>query len=163
MKIREFEMKRGILLEAALVVITAALMAIGSYSLRPSALPLVPVETDPLIETDDSVLYQVIPFARAVQMHQEQQALFADARPLIAYENGHIPGALHLDPNSLETWVDELIANTPSDTPIITYCEGVNCSLSKQLAEKLTWLGFEQVYYVVDGWGQWNEQHLPVE
>lgn len=156
-------MKRGILLEAALVVITAALSAIVSYNLRPGALPLFPPETAPLPDSNDAALYQVIPFTQALQMHREQQAIFADARPLIAYEHGHIPGALHLDPNGLETWVDELMANTPADTPIITYCEGVNCSLSKQLAEKLTWLGFEQVYYVVDGWGQWNEQHLPVE
>ncbi len=156
-------MKRGILLEAALVVITAALLAIGSYSLRPGTLPLVPGETESLPDKDDAAPYQIIPFVRALQMHQEQNALFADARPLIAYEHGHIPGALHLDPNSLETWVDEFMANTPADTPIITYCEGVNCSLSKQLAEELTWLGFEQVYYVVDGWGQWNEQKLPVE
>ncbi len=156
-------MKSAILLEAALVIIAAALLATISYNLRPGALPLVPPETPTLTDSNDAALYQVIPFAKALQMHQKQQALFADARPLIAYEHGHIPGALHLDPNALETWVDELMANTPADTPIITYCEGVNCSLSKQLAEKLTWLGFEQVYYVVDGWGQWNEQKLPIE
>jgi 3-mercaptopyruvate sulfurtransferase SseA len=34
--------------------------------------------------------------------------------------------------------------------------------LSQELAEKLTWLGFENVYYLKDGWGLWKERKLPI-
>jgi len=147
-----------------LVCVVAALFATGSHLLRPEALPLVPpTEPPPQTIVTDAPLYQRISFEQAQKMHADGNALFADARPLVAYEHGHIPGALHLDPHEMDEWIDSLMANTPPETPIVAYCEGTSCPLSKELSEKLTWLGFEKVYYVVDGWGQWQAHHLPVE
>ena len=108
-------------------------------------------------------MHKEISFDQARKLFEERNALFADARPLIAYEAGHIQGAVHLDPHALDLWVNRLMASFPSDQPIVTYCEGPRCVLAKELAEKLTWLGFEEVYYLVDGWGVWLEHHMPVD
>lgn len=156
-------MRYGIFIEAAVVFAVAVLFAVGSYFLRPEALPPMQQDTPSASTGADATLYQLITFEQAQKMHAEGRALFADARPIVAYEQGHIPGALHLDPHEMDRWIDSLMANTPPDTPIVAYCEGINCQLSRELSEKLTWMGFEEVYYVVDGWGKWKTQDLPVE
>jgi 3-mercaptopyruvate sulfurtransferase SseA len=35
--------------------------------------------------------------------------------------------------------------------------------LAERLAEKLFMAGFENVYYLPDGWGNWNKFRMPVE
>jgi rhodanese-related sulfurtransferase len=153
---------RRLLYESLLVVAIAAVLAAGTFALRPRVLPLFPPDT-PAPDIADDRLFKVIPFERAREMFMAKEALFADARPLIAYEDGHIEGAVHLDPYAFDEWADNLIAATAPDQPIITYCDGPHCTLSHELAEKLTWLGFERVYYLVDGWGVWQANALPVE
>ena len=156
-------MLRQLVYESLLVIAIAALLSAGSFLLRPKVLPLV-APSDPIAsDTAEEELYKAISFDRAKEMFVAKQALFADARPLLAYEEGHIEGAIHLDPYTFDEWADQLVAVTAPDQPIITYCEGPYCELSHELAEKLTWLGFEQVYYLVDGWGLWKANDLPTE
>jgi rhodanese-related sulfurtransferase len=155
-------MMRRLVSETFIVIATAAILAVGSYALRPDALPLIASSPSVSPGAGDE-LFKAIPFEQAQQMFVENRALFADARPLIAYEAGHIAGAVHLDPNAFDQWANALLAGTAPDQTIIAYCEGPQCALSHELAEKLTWLGFEQVYYLVDGWGQWKAHGLPTE
>ena len=156
-------MLRQLVYEFLLVIAIAALLAAGSFLLRPKVLPLVAPSDPTASDTAEDELYKAISFDRAKEMFVAKEALFADARPLLAYEEGHIEGAIHLDPYTFDEWADQLVAVTAPDQPIITYCEGPYCELSHELAEKLTWLGFEQVYYLVDGWGLWKANDLPTE
>jgi rhodanese-related sulfurtransferase len=156
-------MLRKISYEFALVCLIALVLAAASYIIRPHALPPVgPAPGTAPIKNGDQ-LYKQISFEQARELFTQRNALFADARPTIAYEAGHIQGAVHLDPNLFDQWADRLVAAYAPDQPIVAYCEGPRCTLSKELAEKLTWLGFEQVYYMVDGWGQWNAHEMPVD
>jgi rhodanese-related sulfurtransferase len=155
------KMIRKALSEAIWVLLVAVLLAAASYGFRPGLLPLVP--PGPAASEESDQLYKEISFEQAREMFADRQALFADARPSVAYEEGHIQGAVHLDPTVFEQWADMLMSSYGSDQPIITYCEGAQCTLSKELAEKLTWLGFQKVYFVVDGWGQWTKHRLPVD
>lgn len=153
-------MMRKALYETVLVLLIATALAAGAYALRPDALPL--LADDPPAEHADEP-FKVIALDAAMHMLTSGEALFADARPIVAYETGHIQGALHLEPDAVEEWADKLIANYAPDQPIITYCEGEQCRLSHELAERLTWLGYEKVFYLVDGWGQWKRHGLPVD
>jgi len=90
-------------------------------------------------------------------------ALFADARPWQAFQEGHIPGAMNLDPAEFESWSGNFFSQFPADTLIVTYCSGARCPLSTELAEKLRALGYEKVLIFKDGWTAWNAAHLPVE
>ncbi|RJQ84134.1 MAG: rhodanese-like domain-containing protein [Desulfobacteraceae bacterium] len=156
-------MMRKIVYEAMLVMLIALVLAGASYIVRPDALTLVGSAPPAVPIEDNGQLFKQISFEQAQKMFAEKNALFADARPLVAYEAGHIQGAVHLDPNLFDQWADRLMASYPSDRPIVAYCEGPRCALSKELAEKLTWLGFEQVFYMVDGWGQWVTHEMPVD
>jgi rhodanese-related sulfurtransferase len=153
-------MMRSVLYETLLVLLVATALAAGSYALRPGALSL--VAADPLAEASDEP-YKVIALDAAMHMFTSGEAVFADARPIVAYEAGHIQNALHLEPGAVEEWAEKLIANYAPDQPFITYCEGEQCQLSHELAERLTWLGYERVYYLVDGWGQWKRHGLPID
>jgi len=68
-----------------------------------------------------------------------------------------------LAPDEFDAWSGDFFSRIPPDQVIITYCEGDRCALSLQLAEKLTWMGYEKVFYIKNGWGVWKENHLPVE
>jgi rhodanese-related sulfurtransferase len=155
-------MSRSIISEALLVTLIAVALALGAYALRPDILPLKGTSNTLPATQEQLQLYREISFEQAQALFEEGQALFADARPLIAFESGHIQGAVHMDPHALDQWADQLIAGYPSDQPIVTYCEGPRSTLSRELAEKLTWLGFEEVYYLVDGWGVWQDHQMPV-
>ena len=153
-------MLRKLLYEMVLVLSTAAILAAGGYLLRPGALPL--MAGDPPAKVSE-LPFKVIALDAAVQMFTKGEALFADARPIASYEAGHIRNALNLEPGAVEEWAEKLIANYAPDQPIIAYCEGEQCQLSHELAERLTWLGYEKVFYLVDGWGQWKKRGLPID
>jgi rhodanese-related sulfurtransferase len=156
-------MLRKLVYEAALVCLIALALAAASYIIRPQVLPLISSAPGVVPKKDNDQLYIEISFEQARELFSQRNALFADARPTIAYEAGHIQGAVNLDPNLFDQWADQLVAAYSPDQPIVAYCEGPRCSLSKELAEKLTWLGFEHVYYMVDGWGKWVAHEMPID
>lgn len=153
---------RKISIDAVLIVLFAALLAVCSYLLRPDALKVLPDESTQDM-ADENASFQTISIARAGELFANGQALFADARPAFAYDAGHIQGAVNLNPAVMDQWVPTIMDNYPIERPIITYCEGTQCTLSHELAEQLTALGYQEVYYLIDGWGQWQAQGLPVE
>jgi rhodanese-related sulfurtransferase len=145
--------------EALWIVALSLVLACGTYLIRPD---VIPGASDEPVESDDAVA-RSIDFEAAVDHFKKRTAIFADARPLPAFAAGHIEGALHLDPNAFDQWSGQIVSSVPLDATILTYCEGDQCELSRDLAEKLTWLGFEKVYYLIDGWGRWQKQGLPSE
>lgn len=143
--------------EALWIVALSLVLACGTYMFRPD---IIPGASDAPLEEDDA-LAKSIDFQAAVDYFKKGTAIFADARPLPAFAAGHIEGALHLDPAEFDQWSNQIFSSAPLGATIITYCEGAQCDLSRELAEKLAWLGFEKVYYMNDGWGKWQKQGLP--
>jgi rhodanese-related sulfurtransferase len=154
-------MLRRMMKETIWILLTATVLAAGAHVLRhDQSHPITPpASTRP--EAD--IHYQSIGIEEAERLFKQGKALFADARPSEAFAQGHIAGAVHLDPQEMDVWSEHVMAEYPQQQTIITYCQGTRCDLSRQLAEKLTWLGFEHVYYLIDGWGQWKKRGLPAE
>jgi rhodanese-related sulfurtransferase len=90
-------------------------------------------------------------------------AVFIDARPAEVYREGHIRGALSLPLDSLDELLEDVVAQIPPDSLIITYCDGQNCHLSKELALQLSARGFSHVEVLVNGWSVWKDAGLPAE
>jgi rhodanese-related sulfurtransferase len=154
-------MIRRILYEALLAILIAVIVSISAYVLRPHTLPLLPPESPPSQENNDTLAFSTIELKAAIEMFHNQTALFADARPRTLYLEGHIQGAVNLDPYAFDQWSGDVMERFPPDHTIITYCDGPRCPLSTELAEKLTWLGFENVYCLEDGWSRWQHAGLP--
>jgi rhodanese-related sulfurtransferase len=140
--------------EAAWIIGLSLALACSAYFLRPDAMPGK--------EVSDDLLVRAITFEEALDHSKNGTAIFADARPLEAFEAGHIKGAMHLDPVQFDQWSDQLFLYDVAASTFITYCEGPPCLMGHELAEKLAWLGFEKVYYLEEGFQMWSERGLPM-
>jgi sulfur-carrier protein adenylyltransferase/sulfurtransferase len=92
--------------------------------------------------------------------HEAAERLAAEPRPLLLdvrerdeYEQGFIPGAVHIPRGNLETRVE---ANVPDrDTPLIVYCaSGVR---SAYAAKTLAELGYSDVVSMSSGFSGWKQ------
>jgi rhodanese-related sulfurtransferase len=153
---------KSLIKEAALILFLVLAVALIVNSLRARGLDLL-APGPPAAGTDAANDHRKISLEEAVRRHAEKSAIFADARPPADYAAGHIQGALSLPDQEFDSWVEHFIAATDPETVIITYCEGAQCLLSKSLAEKLVDLGYTHTRYLVDGWGRWKADRLPVE
>lgn len=84
-------------------------------------------------------------------LETNDQFLLVDARPQGRYQEGHIPGAIHLPPGEVAANLDQL----PRDRQVIFYCGGLHCPLSTQAAKIAMEHGLTnvKVYYEGDpGW-----------
>jgi rhodanese-related sulfurtransferase len=153
--------------EAALIVMVSAAVALVVNSFRDQGLSIIgtdgPVSQKNPGNTDPPMTVREISMQRAMALYRAEKALFADARDANAYDRGHIKGALNLPQDEFDRWIDEFLGKTDPGVTIIAYCEGYYCPLAKNLAQMLMMAGFEDVYYLPDGWGNWNRHRMPVE
>ena len=163
---REFIIKA--LKEALLILAIAGCLAFVSNAFRPNGIdlfkgPPVPSEQTSIGQGNESEGITLISIEEAVNDFKQQSALFLDARTAEDYALGHIAGSISFPDRRFDDLIGEFLEKTPADVKLITYCQGERCALSKDLAEKLTLAGYENVHILVDGWGQWNRLELPVE
>lgn len=81
-----------------------------------------------------------------------------DVRPEDEYRAGHLPHALNIALDALETRLSEL----PRGQEVIAYCRGPYCVLSFKAVQTLRERGFS-VRRLVDGFPEWKAAGLPVE
>ena len=81
-----------------------------------------------------------------------------DVRPPEEYTSGHLPGAINVPMEKLETYLSKL----PKRREIIAYCRGPYCLMSFDAVEKLRQRGFK-AKRMVDGYPEWRAAGLPVE
>ena len=81
-------------------------------------------------------------------------ALFLDVREADEYEQGAIPGALHLPRGFLEVQVEGRI--TDKSQPIVVYCAGG--TRSAFAAKSLQELGYEDVVSMAGGFNRWKDE-----
>ena len=79
--------------------------------------------------------------------------LLVDARPLGRYQEGHVPGAIHMPPGAVAANIDKL----PRDRMIIFYCGGLHCPLSTQAAKIAMEHGLTNVRVWYEGDPGWHE------
>jgi len=152
---------RHTLIEAVMVLLLSVGLCLVVTVFRPQGLKLFRLAPEKSKPADQLTGTSAIPLAEAVQRFGDGKTLFADARSQEDYAAGHIDGARSLALYRFDEWITDFLATTALETPIITYCEGADCYLARELAERLAALGFETVFFLEDGWGQWQVQGLP--
>jgi len=147
--------------EAVIIVLLSLVLCLLVTMLRPGSPGFwrrAPEATEP---SEQLAASRVITLAQAIERYDKGKTLFADARSPEDYAAGHVQGALSLPLYQFDEWIDEFLAANNPETPIVTYCGGANCDLARELAERFAMLGFEAVFFLEDGWGQWQAQGLP--
>jgi rhodanese-related sulfurtransferase len=87
----------------------------------------------------------------------EGAALFLDARPEEEYHEAHIPGALNIVPSSFEEHYLDDMDEIDAASQLVTYCNGLECSDSIELAERLQEVFTGPIYVLEAGWRAWEQ------
>ena len=92
--------------------------------------------------------------ATADELRSRPGAVVLDVREPDEYEQGAIPGALHIPRGQLESNIESRVPDR--DTPLIVYCAGGTRSAfaAKTLAE----LGYTDVVSVAGGFNKWKDE-----
>ncbi len=101
-------------------------------------------------QTDVSDVHAALPTGKIV---------LVDSRSTAAWEQGRIPGAVHLPTAEIPDRAAALIVR---DTPVVTYCWGPGCNGATRAALALAQLGFE-VREMLGGIEYWIREGLAVE
>jgi len=145
------------------IIFLAVALGIVVNEIRSDRLPLVAdwsVEAQLNVESGQNI---TISLDRAKGSFFSQKAVFLDSRPPEHYELGHIQGARNLPWEGVERYFDTVMADIPQDVLIITYCDGISCTWSKDLALELFFRGYDNVRVLVNGWSLWVEHQLPID
>jgi len=85
------------------------------------------------------------------------KALLVDARSWDDYAKEHIPGALSLDQQDWDTGLVSFLEHWTPSRPVVIYCGGQACGLSKAVALRLlTDLPEADVYVLKQGFSAWK-------
>jgi rhodanese-related sulfurtransferase len=77
------------------------------------------------------------------------------------FEQGHIPGAIHIHFEAIAEKAPELLLD--KDAAIVTYCSNTACHNSEIAANKLAAMGYTNVRKYAEGKDDWREAGLPLE
>jgi rhodanese-related sulfurtransferase len=151
--------------EAVVLILVAVGMALAVYMLRPDKIGNVPAAVNDVAggQFPAENAFQEISIDEAARLFTEKSAVFADARHQADFDAGHIKGAVNLYAANQDAWLSDFLASTDPATVVVAYCDGEDCHLAPQLAEILSFSGFDQVRYLKNGWTRWREAGLPVE
>ncbi|MBB5020811.1 rhodanese-like domain-containing protein [Desulfurispira natronophila] len=92
-------------------------------------------------------------------LQENDRFLIVDSRPAMRYNEGHVPGAIHMPPAAVADNIDKL----PAHKKIIFYCGGLHCPLSPAAAENAIEAGFEgevRVWYEGDPYWVFHGNYL---
>jgi rhodanese-related sulfurtransferase/DNA-binding transcriptional ArsR family regulator len=81
-----------------------------------------------------------------------------DVRPAEEFAAGHLPGAINVPLERLESYLSKL----PKRKEVVAYCRGPYCLMSFEAVEKLRKRGW-QARRLQDGFPEWRAAGLPVE
>jgi rhodanese-related sulfurtransferase len=92
----------------------------------------------------------------------DSKTAFLDPRKDSDYQEGHVPGAVHLDLTTLTK--EAMEARFPDKSQaIVVYCNGIRCKRSTHTIPKLVEWGYTNVYFFREGLPAWVSEDFPVE
>jgi|DewCreStandDraft_4_1066084.scaffolds.fasta_scaffold00288_31 rhodanese-related sulfurtransferase len=108
-------------------------------------------------ELDLSGEYGSITLEQVWALSKDSSVIIIDARKPDAYNISHIDNAINIYPYAFQS-ESELVAkitSLPSDKLFVVYCDGGDCDLSHEIANKMKMLGFKHVTLFHGGWAEW--------
>jgi rhodanese-related sulfurtransferase/DNA-binding transcriptional ArsR family regulator len=90
------------------------------------------------------------------RMHHDEVTIL-DVRPAIEYAAGHIPGAVSVPPDRIES----ILSGLPRDREVVAYCRGPYCVYAPEAVRFLRAAGVA-ARRLEDGFPEWRLAGLPV-
>jgi rhodanese-related sulfurtransferase len=181
---------RGIILEALLVALAAALLAFIANALSPKGLKLTrnysptPQHLAPITNSASTLAAAPTNLAAQLQAeglqfgdfelvsnlfhspgYQQGTVLFVDARNEQHYAEGHIPGAYLLDFYHPESYLGTVLPLCLAAQQVIVYCNGGECEDSRFTAMLLrdAQVPKEKLFVYAGGITEWANRSMPIE
>lgn len=145
---------------AFVIVIASALLGLAVNAVRPDGLPLVQAAQQSIATAAPAG--GEISVQDAAMMLLSGRAVFLDARSVGEYVAGHIKGAISAPVDDYESVKSQVKAAAAGKQAVITYCDGMFCPLSQELADRVRADGIENVRVLKNGWELWTNEKLPV-
>jgi rhodanese-related sulfurtransferase len=154
-----------LLRDAVLIVVLATLLGVlvNFRLLRQVWSGQPPVSAVPAATPSDD---EFLPMPVALAELREMPAgavLFLDARNVDLYRQGHLPGALSLPLEDVDSRLESFRREVPIDRALVAYCSGYGCEDSFRLAQRLMAAGYADVRVFEGGVPEWQDAGLPVE
>ncbi len=143
--------------QAALIVLSATALGLVANRISPRGLPLIPPPKP--VPAPESTL--TVAAAKALWLGGE--ALFLDAREPADYAAGHIANALGLPAKSFDEHFPAIAPMITPASPLVLYCDGIECDLSHRLRASLAGLGYTNALVLADGWTAWSAAGFPTK
>jgi rhodanese-related sulfurtransferase/DNA-binding transcriptional ArsR family regulator len=99
-----------------------------------------------------------VPAAELLQRAKKGLVTVLDVRPAEEYATGHLPGAINVPLDKLES----TLAKLPRRKEIVAYCRGPYCLMSFEAVERLRKRGLK-ARRLENGFPEWRAAGLPVE
>jgi rhodanese-related sulfurtransferase len=90
---------------------------------------------------------------------EQSQAVVIDTNHAHAWAQGHVPGAMNLDPGEYTE------TDLPSDknATLVFYCAGPVCPMAPGAAKRAIKMGYRNVFVMPEGISGWIEKQKPLE
>ncbi len=151
----------GIMIRAAAIAVTAALIGLGVNHVSPHRIPLT---YEPGHEVDLGGLKIPLADAKsAAEGMRTTETVFVDTRDEDDYLDGHIKGAVHLPYSKMEEIFPSLESRLPKEALLILYCHGPDCRMAEKVAAFLAQLEYTKMAIMHSGFDAWREAGYPVE
>jgi len=92
---------------------------------------------------------------------REGKPLVLDARRVIDYQRGALPGAKSMSLYSTLPERQEVLTDVSKSRRIIVYCQSSRCGYADEVAKFLKFNGYEDLAIFRGGWREWKETHQP--
>ena len=92
---------------------------------------------------------------------RSRAAVVVEALPAASFASGHLPGAVNLPLDRLESDAKERLPDR--DAEIVVYCSGPTCNNSHVAQRKLTAMGYSRVRVFSGGKAAWKDAGLELE
>ena len=109
------------------------------------------------VPVQDAPKPTAITWQEAKQMIATGETVLVDARPLVAFQAGSIPGAVSLPSNRIKDEMPEFMKKYGTDRWLIIYCSDKGCASSEQVATILMReYGYQHVFHMPGGYAEWR-------
>ncbi len=149
---------RKILIEVIIILVMSAVVGTLYNESRDKPLSYFLESKGDGTASDSAYVEQVTSADELQYYHSNGEAIILDARDRVFYDEGHIPFAISLPIREYETVYPTIQGIFSKSKTIIIYCNGLQCTDSKELADKLFAAGWRNIFIYKGGIIEWRDE-----
>jgi rhodanese-related sulfurtransferase len=143
--------------EAAGLAILSAALALGAQAVLPRRIPWQQEWSRAVVAEAARKGIAVLDLAQVKALLAAHTHFVLDARPMVDYDKGRLPGAMPLPFLELAQRANSILPALTPEQPVLTYCSGYSCDEGLQLALALRQFGFTNVVLYAGGFEEWKK------